>query len=180
MKRDETTDVTNRGAARELLHLLLSQVVPAAANPRLTMEKESFQELSKSIEQNGVLQPIVVRPLGDKYEIIGGHRRHAVLVELAAKHPGDPRFTHIPAAVIEADDAQAPVLRLVENINRSDLTPLEQVEGLARAVEAGNKKEVLAAGLGWPMRKLYKYLQLAEAPAWLRDHLQWKAKSSSR
>lgn len=63
---NEETSVTNiKELARELLHLRLSEVVPSNTNPRLNLEKEPFEELVKSIEQNGLLQPIVVRPIGD-------------------------------------------------------------------------------------------------------------------
>ena len=75
MMRDDETDTNNRTLTGELLHLLLDQVVPSNTNPRLNLQKEPFHELRKSIDQNGLLQPILVRPASGRYEIIGGHRR---------------------------------------------------------------------------------------------------------
>jgi ParB/RepB/Spo0J family partition protein len=154
----------------QLTHLQLEQVVPCKSNPRgLTFEKEPFHELKKSIEQNGLLQPIVVRPRDERFEIIGGHRRFKAVTELAREHPSDARFTSIAAVVKEADDAMMVVLQLAENLNRADLSPLEVAEGIAAAVDKGTSKEQLADSLGWQTRKLYRYLQLDAAPAWLKE-----------
>lgn len=163
---------TNPGISRgknELTHLRLEQVVASASNPRIASEKEPFHELKKSIEQNGLLQPIVVRPRDGRFEIIGGHRRFRAVTELARERPKDERFTCIAAVVKEADDALMPVLQLAENLNRADLTALEVAEGIAAAVAQGTSKEQLADSLGWQTRKLYRYLQLHAAPAWLKE-----------
>src|SRR3954465_8557847 len=122
---EEQTSKTNiPELARELLPLPFSQVVPSDTNPRLNLEKEPFEELKKSIHMNGLLQPIVVRPKGDVYEIIGGHRRYLAPQEPAAGHPNDRRFKRVADLVVDADDDMVPVLQLAENLNRSDLSPV--------------------------------------------------------
>src|SRR5205823_3427740 len=63
------------------------------------------------------LQPIVVRVVGDHYEIVGGHRRFAAVCELARDHPGVARFARIAAMVVEVDDAALGILQLAENVN---------------------------------------------------------------
>ena len=167
---DEQTSKTNiPELARELLHLPFDQVVPSDTNPRLSMEKEPFDELKKSIYANGLLQPIVVRPKGDVYEIIGGHRRYFALRDLASEHPKDKRFSRIAVVVVDVDDSMVPVLQLAENLNRSDLSPVEVAEGVARAVTSGVDAQQLADNLGWTRRHLNRYLGLGESPAWLRE-----------
>lgn len=169
MINEADTSKTNiKEHARELLHLKLSAVVPSNTNPRLNLDKEPFEELRKSIEQNGLLQPIVVRPIGDAYEIIGGHRRFTAISQLAKEHPGDKRFARIAAVIRDVEDRLVPVLQLAENLNRSDLSPIEVAEGIGAALESGVTPERLAEQLGWTRRNLNRYLQLHEAPPWLK------------
>ena len=171
----EVTDKINMNARErvggELVHLPLDWVVPSTSNPRLHLDKEPFAELKKSIRENGLLQPIVVRAAGDRYEIIGGHRRFAAVSQLAREQPDDARFRRIASMAVEADDALLPVLQLAENVNRADLAPLEIAEGAARAIENGASADQVAASLGWNRRQLNRYLQLNEAPQWLKDAL---------
>mgnify|MGYP001572956327 CR=1 FL=1 len=156
--------------SRELLHLPFEQVAPSETNPRLSVEREPFEELKKSIFANGLLQPIVVRPRGDVYEIIGGHRRFQALRELAQEHPKDKRFARVSAVAVDVDDAAVPVLQLAENLNRSDLSAAEIADAVARAVASGVKAAQLAESLGWTKRNLNRYLQLANSPEWFRDY----------
>ena len=168
---EEDTSKTNiPELGRELLHLPFEHVVPSDTNPRLNLEREPFEELKRSIHANGLLQPIVVRPHGDVYEIIGGHRRYRALQELAADHPADKRFTRVAVVVVDADDSLVPVLQLAENLNRSDLSPIEVADGVARAVATGVPSAQLAQSLGWTKRNLNRYLQLAASPAWFRAY----------
>ena len=97
--------------------------------PRTDFDKEALQELAESIRAQGVLQPVMVRPLGDsgKYEIIAGERRWRA-AQLAGLH-------EIPAVVRELDDQTAMCIALIENIQREDLNPLEQARGLSRLAE---------------------------------------------
>ena len=97
--------------------------------PRTDFDKETLQELAESIRAQGVLQPVMVRPLDDsgKFEIIAGERRWRA-AQLAGLH-------EIPAVVRELDDQTAMCIALIENIQREDLNPLEQARGLARLAE---------------------------------------------
>lgn len=165
----ETSKTTIKALARELLHLKLNEVVPSNTNPQLNLEKEPFEELKKSILQNGLLQPIVVRPVGGTYEIIGGHRRYAAISQLHAERADDKRFSRIAAVVRDVDDQLVPVLQLAENINRSDLSPMEVADGIANALNGGVDCDRLAEQLGWTRRHLMRYVQLNEAPAWLKE-----------
>ena len=165
----ETSSTNIRELARELLHLRLTEAVPSNTNPRLNLETEPFDELKNSILQNGLLQPIVVRPIGDTYEIISGHRRYAAVCALHAERPDDKRFTRIAAVVRDVEDSLVPVLQLAENINRSDLSPTEIADGIGNALRGGATQERLAEQLGWTRRQIGRYVQLNDAPLWLKQ-----------
>ena len=115
--------------AEELRTLPVELLQRGANQPRTDFDKEALQELAESIKAQGVLQPVMVRPLdaSGKYEIIAGERRWRA-AQLAGLH-------EIPAVVRELDDQTAMCIALIENIQREDLNPLEQARGLARLAE---------------------------------------------
>ncbi len=101
---------------------------PGNCQPRTNMTPQGLQELSDSIKTQGIIQPIIVRPLADKhYEIIAGERRWR-----AAKLAG---LADVPIIVRQASDKTAVALALIENIQREDLNPIEQARALARLIE---------------------------------------------
>ena len=102
-----------------ILKLKISLVDPKRDQPRKYFDKDALEELSASIAENGLLQPILVREYGDgRYQIIAGERRFR-----ASKLAG---LTEIPAIVLEKDDRKAAQIALIENIQREDLNPLEE------------------------------------------------------
>jgi ParB family chromosome partitioning protein len=114
--------------------LRLSQVQPGKYQPRTRMDEGSLYELAESIKSQGVMQPILVRPLGpdapaagaSRYEIIAGERRFR-----AARLAG---LDEVPVLVKQVPDESAAVMALIENIQREDLNPLEEAQGLQRLV----------------------------------------------
>ena len=111
----------------EPLMLLLSQLQPGKYQPRTRMDEGSLYELAESIRTQGVMQPILVRPLpGGRHEIIAGERRVR-----AARLAG---LESVPVLVRDVSDEQAAVMALIENIQREDLNPLEEAQGIARLV----------------------------------------------
>lgn len=163
--RPHPTSKTSPGAMRELP---LDDVAPSASNPRMTLDKDAFTELKRSIFMNGLLQPIAVRLTADGYDIVGGHRRYLAVRALAHEHPDDPRFATIAALIIDVADKRVAAARLAENINRAELNPLEIAEGVADAIENGMTEKEIAESLGWQERNVYRYRQFHEAPAWLK------------
>ena len=151
-----------------MLSIPLAHVSPSGANPRMTLDREAFKELKRSIFQNGLLQPIAVRVAGVNYEIVGGHRRFLAVRELAHEHPDQERFSTIAALVVDLADTRVAAARLAENINRANLNPLEIADGIADALESGMTEEELAESLGWATRNVYRYRQFHGAPGWLR------------
>mgnify|MGYP001523958130 CR=1 FL=1 len=125
-----------------LMTLRVSDIEPNKDQPRKAFEPNALAELADSIREHGILQPVVVRALpGGVYQIIAGERRW--------RASRMARLSEIPAIVIEADDAKVRELALIENLQRQDLTPLEEAEGYRSLMEhSGMTQEEVAARLG--------------------------------
>lgn len=122
--------------------LKLDQLQPGKYQPRTRMDEGSLYELAESIKSQGVMQPVLVRPLADnRYEIIAGERRTR-----AARLAG---LDEVPVLVKAVPDEAAAVMALIENIQREDLNPLEEAQGLQRLVqEFGLTHEQAAQAVG--------------------------------
>ena len=110
--------------------LSLSDIVPNKYQPRKNFEEENLEDLTNSIRERGVIQPIIVRQLSSentKYEIIAGERRW-----IAARKAG---LHDIPVVVTEADDLKSLEFAIVENVQRHDLNPLEEAQGYKRLID---------------------------------------------
>ena len=107
--------------------LALSELQAGKYQPRTRMDEGALNELAASIKTQGIMQPVLVRPIeGGRYEIIAGERRFR-----AAQLAG---MTDIPVLVREVDDQAAAAMALIENIQREDLNPLEEAQGIARLI----------------------------------------------
>jgi ParB family transcriptional regulator, chromosome partitioning protein len=122
--------------------LRLSQIQAGRYQPRTRMDEASLAELARSIESQGLIQPVLVRPLGaGRYEMIAGERR--------MRAAGMAGLEEIPVLVREVPDEAAAVMALVENIQREDLNPLEEAQGLQRLItEFKLTHEQAAAAVG--------------------------------
>ena len=120
-------DETGAALVDRLATLKLGQLGPGRYQPRTKMDEASLQELAASIRVQGLMQPILVRPVAkDRYEIIAGERRWR-----AAKLAG---LSEIPVVVRDVPDQAALAMALIENIQREDLNPLEEAHGVQRLV----------------------------------------------
>lgn len=130
------------GPADREMTLPISKVEPRADQPRYAFDEEALAELSESIKQYGLIQPITVRKLdGGYYQIIAGERRWR-----ACRMAG---LTEVPVRIIEADDRRAMELALVENLQREDLNPIEEARGYRTLMEDyGLTQEEAAAAVG--------------------------------
>ncbi len=136
----------------------LERIVPNPTQPRLTWNEETLNELAASIKEHGVLQPILVRPAGgDRYEIIAGERRWRAS-KLAGKDS-------VPAIVERFDDATALEIALIENLQREDLSPLDEAVIYKKMTdELGYSIRGLAEKLGKDKGYVENRLRLATAP----------------
>src|SRR6202171_1652228 len=142
--------------------LPVGKVVPNPDQPRMTFHEETLQELAASIREHGVLQPILVRPAGDDYQIIAGERRWRAS-KLAGKET-------IPAIVERFDDATALEIALIENLQREDLSPLDEAVIYKKMTdELGYSIRNLATKLSKDKGYVENRLRLASAPDDVRD-----------
>lgn len=142
--------------------LPIEKVQPNPSQPRMTFHQETLQELAASVKEHGVLQPILVRPSGEGYEIIAGERRWRAS-KLAGKET-------IPAIVERFDDATALEIALIENLQREDLSPLDEAVIYKKMTgELGYSIRQLAGKLGKDKGYVENRLRLANAPDDVRE-----------
>lgn len=128
--------------SNETVTLRISEVEPNREQPRKDFDEQALAELSQSIMQYGVLQPILVRPIiGGGYQIVAGERRYR-----ASRMAG---LTEIPAVIRELSDDETMELALIENLQREDLTPIEEAKGYKVLIETYHmSQEQLASSMG--------------------------------
>ena len=147
-----------RGDGPSLEELPVDAIEPNPNQPRVHFDEESLAELAASIRELGVLQPVLVRPLGDdRYQLIAGERRWR-----AARRA---EFTTIPAIVREADDLASVEQALVENLHRADLTPLEEASAYQQLIEDFSlTHEQLSTRVGKSRAAVTNTLRLLQLP----------------
>ena len=141
--------------------LLLEEIDPSSDQPRVRFEEQTLAELAQSIASHGVLQPILVERVGQRYRIIAGERRFR-----AAQRAG---LQKIPAAIRAPDDDDRLTLALIENIQREDLSPLEEANAYRRIIDTtGMSQEELAARVGKHRSTVANSLRLLGLPEEMR------------
>jgi len=151
------------GRSTGLRVIAIDRITPSPEQPRLAMDETSLEELAASIREHGILQPILVRPLGNnEFQLIAGERRWR-----ASQAAG---MATIPALVEEIDDDTALEISIIENLQREDLSPLEEAAMFERMVtEHGYSVRKLAQKLGKDKGYLENRLRLADAPPEIRE-----------
>ncbi len=153
------------GEGEPLRHIPVERIRRGPWQPRRDFDPAALEELAASIRAQGVLQPVVVRPAGDAYELVAGERRWR-----AAQMAG---LAEVPAVVREVDDRTAAALALIENIQRRDLNPIEEARGLARLIEEhGLTHQEAAEAVGRSRAAVSNLLRLLELDAEVRDMLE--------
>jgi ParB/RepB/Spo0J family partition protein len=143
-------------------HVPVGRIEPNPENPRLLFEESALEELASSIREHGVLQPILVRPAGrDQYQLVAGERRWRATIKAG--------LATIPALVEELDDDAALEIAVIENLQREDLSPLEEATMYDKMVkDHGYSIRKLAQKLGKDKGYLENRLRLADAPEEIR------------
>jgi len=145
------------------VHLIpVQQIVLNPTQPRIEMRQESLVELASSIEEKGLLQPIIIRRKEGVYEIIAGERRFR-----ACKMAG---LKEVPAIIRDVDDHEALELAMIENLQREDLNPVEIATVYQRFVEDfGYTHEELAKKMGIERSSISNYIRLLKLPSWIKE-----------
>lgn len=143
---------------KSVITLSVNEVEPNREQPRKEFDEKALAELSKSIEKNGVIQPILVRPVaGSSYQIVAGERRWR-----AARLAG---LTEIPVVIREMSDEEAAVFALIENLQREDLNPVEEAQGIRSLIEEfGMTQEAAADRVGKSRVAVTNTLRLLKLP----------------
>lgn len=143
----------------------ISRIIRNPNQPRKNFDETALQELADSIKQNGVLQPILVRKIGGKYQIVAGERRYQ-----ASKLAG---LKEIPAVVRDIDDKEVFQLALIENLQRSDLSPMEEAKGYRQLIDSqGLTQEGLAKILSKSRSAIANTLRLMDLPTVVQEMIE--------
>jgi len=146
----------------------LANIVPSPLQPRKDFAHEPLQELIDSIRQHGIIQPLIVRRVGARIELIAGERRWR-----AAQEAG---LTQVPVIIRSASDLEVLELSLIENLQRADLNPIEEAQGYARlSSEFGMRQEDIALKVGRSRAAVANAMRLLDlhpqVQAWLAQDL---------
>jgi ParB family chromosome partitioning protein len=152
----------------EIRRVKLAAVVPNPLQPRRSFSDQELEELASSIRENGLLQPLVVRPAPgatDRYELVAGERRFRAVAKLG--------WEDVPVLVREASDETLLVLALVENLQREALNPLEEAEGYRSLVDRFSMSQAdIARAMGKDRSTVANFLRLLNLPPSVRKLLE--------
>ena len=148
----------------EIVNIDIDKIVPNKSQPRLEFYDDTVKSLALSIKENGLLQPISVRKLDDKYELIAGERRYR-----ACLYNGDKQ---IRAIIYDMSDEESATLSLIENIQRENLNAIEQAMAMARIMKNEEiTQNELADRLGYKQSTVANKLRLLKLPDYVKNAL---------
>ncbi len=154
--------IESRATHAQIREIPVGKILPNPAQPRLSYDEDSLTELADSIREHGVLQPILVRPSGAQFELIAGERRWRAS-RMAEREA-------IPAIVVDLDESTALEVSIIENLQREDVSPLEEAAMFRKMTEAfGYSVRQLAQKVGKDKGYVENRLRLSDAPADVRE-----------
>lgn len=150
------------GAMAPESSLPISKIKPNPKQPRHSFDENALEELADSIKQNGILQPLLVRKVGQTYQIVAGERRYQ-----AAKRAG---LKEVPVVIKDISDEDVFKLALIENLQRSDLSPIEEAQGYRQLIdENGLTQEQLGKALSKSRSAITNTLRLLDLPVEVQE-----------
>ena len=147
----------------KIINVNVEDILPNRFQPRLAFDENELNELSNSILKYGVIQPIILRQIGDKYEIIAGERRYKATVLAGLKT--------IPAIIKNADDNTSAEIALLENLQRKDLTVIEEAQSFRKLLNKGFTQDEIASKLGVSQSSIANKIRLLYLPRKIQDAL---------
>lgn len=161
VQRPLSSDDSGNG---EIKNIKLNDIKPNANQPRKTFDKEKLQELANSIEENGLIQPVILRGVDKGYEIVAGERRWR-----AARLVG---LKEIPAIVRELDEQELALFAIIENMQREDLNPIEEANGVASMADTyGMTQGEISKSIGKSRPYITNMLRLLKLPTEIQDFI---------
>ncbi|MDQ0233180.1 nucleoid occlusion protein [Metabacillus malikii] len=160
----DTEIVEEEQYKEEVKHIDIKDIVPNRFQPRTVFSNEKIEELALTIRTHGIIQPIVVRLIDDKYEIIAGERRFRAVQTLG--------WDQIPAIIKDFNDTETASVALIENIQREELSSIEEAYAYAKLLELHNlTQEALAQRLGKGQSTIANKLRLLKLPQEVQEAL---------
>ncbi len=141
----------------------IEDIVPNRFQPRQIFNEKELNELADSIKQHGIIQPLILRTLGDKYEIIAGERRYRAAI-IAGLYS-------VPSIIVDKDDDESAEIAIIENIQRKDLTPIEEAKSYKKLLNKGITQEEIAQKLGVTQPTIANKLRLLNLTEEVQDAL---------
>ena len=162
---DVKTTLNKNESSNQETKISIAKLKPSPSQPRRLFDKNSINELAESIKSKGLVQPILVRPSPTEtgaYEIIAGERRWRA-AQIAQLH-------EVPADIRQLDDVESLEIAIIENVQRSDLSPIEEAAGYKRLIENhGHTQEVLAEIVGKSRSHIANIIRLLGLPQSIQD-----------
>lgn len=156
-------DIFNDGNhEHEVIQIPVDKIEPSRYQPRLKFDEEKLKELTESIQQNGLIQPLTVRKMDDHYELIAGERRYR-----ACRNAG---FKEIPCYVLSPTDDQAAQMALIENVQRQDLSAIEEAKSYLQIMKQAHlSQEQVAKKIGKSQSAVANKIRLLNLPDEIQD-----------
>ena len=143
----------NQNNNREVVEISVEDIIPNRFQPRLTFDPEALNDLASSIKEHGIIQPLVVRRLQDKFEIIAGERRFKAASLIGLKT--------VPCIIMNLNDNESAEVAIIENIQRKEMTPLEEAKSFKKLLDKGYlTQEELAKRMGKSQSAISNKLRL--------------------
>lgn len=159
------TDAKSETPSRNDQRVPIEMIVPNPDQPRQTFAEDDLRDLANSIREKGVIQPLIVRPIGEKFQIVAGERRWRA-AQQAQLH-------ELPIVVREFDDAEVLEIAIIENIQRADLNPVEEALGYRQLMDKfGHTQEKMAEALGKSRSHIANLLRLLGLPGSVQSLLR--------
>ncbi|MFC7687419.1 nucleoid occlusion protein [Ureibacillus sp. GCM10028918] len=160
---EQVAQVEKKTAAEEVVKIPIDKIIPNRFQPRTVFDEEKIEELSRTIHTHGVIQPIVIRHFeGERYEIIAGERRYRAMKKL--------NWTEVPAIVRDLSDKETASIALIENLQREELTAIEEALAYQQLLELHSlTQEALAQRLGKGQSTVANKLRLLKLPQFVQE-----------
>jgi len=161
---EKAAPVVSEASGESVMYINIHDIIPNVNQPRKTFDEEKIEELSKSIREHGIIQPIVVRKKKTGFEIVAGERRWRAAMKA--------ELSKVPCIIKELTDEQNMLIAIIENMQREDLNPIEEAEGLNQMiVNFGMTQDQVSKSVGKSRPYITNSLRLLKLPEYIKENI---------
>ena len=161
---EQSEEVEKSATKDSVIYIDIHQIKPNENQPRKTFDDDKLEDLANSIQEHGIIQPLVVRKAGKVYEIVAGERRWRAARKANLKK--------VPCLIRDFTDEQNMLIAIIENMQREDLNPIEEAEGLHQMIATfGLTQEEVSKSIGKSRPYIANALRLLKLPAYIQDYV---------